>query len=330
MTEKNGIGSIILARGGLRATVLAMGASLFDLSVTVKGKPRRVILQLPSMEDYRDNPNYLGVIAGRCANRIRGGDALIGGQRFQLDRNERDKTHLHGGAKGFSRQVWTVCDQGDDRAELSLQSPSGDMGYPGTVTARCRYEALDGLVLRITLEAETDAETLVNLAAHGYFNLLPGSSVLDHRLEIAAESYTPVDQDLIPDGRILPVAGTAFDFRQARTIGAGRDGSPQGYDHNFVLARAPHREARRAARLIAPDESLALEIRTTEPGLQFYDGQMLSAPEGDRRGEMVRFGGVCLEPQRFPDAVHHKDFAQSVLRPGETYRQVTEYHFTPA
>lgn len=325
MTER--IEVVAIERGGLSAQVLSAGASLFDLSVKMGGGKRRVILQLPSIEDYRDNPNYLGVIAGRCANRIRAGQCRIGGREVQLDLNERGKTHLHGGSQGFSRRNWLVGTRTPDRVELSLVSPDGDMGYPGTVTARCRYEALDGLALRITLEAETDAETLVNLAAHGYFNLLPGSSVLDHRLEIAAEHYTPVDADLIPDGRIVPVAGTAFDFRTARAIGAGRQGSAQGYDHNFVLAREPSAAPRHAVELAAPDGSIATEIRTTEPGLQFYDGQMLGPPPGDARGEMVRFGGLCLEPQRFPDAVHHGNFAQSLLRPGETYRQVTEYRF---
>jgi aldose 1-epimerase len=324
------IDTITLERGGLKVTVLSMGASLFDLSLDLPSGQRRVILQLPGPEDYRTNRHYLGVIAGRCANRIRGGDAVIGGRHFQLDRNEKGKTHLHGGTLGFSRRNWNVSRQDDASVELTLESPDGDMGYPGTVRAQCRYDILDGQRLRITLSAVSDADTLVNLAAHGYFNLEPGSSILDHHLKIAADAYTPVDHDLIPDGRIAPVDGTAFDFRSAKAIGSERSGSPQGYDHSFVWARAPRSGPVHAATLIAPDGSLAMEIHTTEPGLQFYDGQMLTPDPSDARGELRLFGACCLEPQRFPDAVHHPDFASSVLRAGETYRQVTEYRFRAA
>ncbi len=323
--DQSDISEIRLKRGGLSASVLTMGASLFDLSVAMPEGNRRVILQLPSPEDYRRNPHYLGVIAGRCANRIQDGRCTIGGKDHQLDRNERGVTHLHGGSVGFSRRNWNVAGQGSDWVVLRLVSPDGDMGYPGAVRASCRYELLDNLSLRITLEARTDAETLVNMAAHGYFNLLPGSSILDHKLEIEADAYTPVDSGLIPDGRILPVEGTAFDFRRLHAIGSLRSGTPQGYDHNFVLAREPRAEPVHAATLLAPDGSLAMTVWSTEPGLQMYDGQMLGADASDTRGELVRFGGLCLEPQRFPDAIHHPGFAQSLLQPDKAYLQVTEY-----
>jgi aldose 1-epimerase len=316
-----------ISAGRLSAQVLSMGASLMNLSVVMPEGPRPVILSLGSPEAYATNPNYLGAIAGRCANRIRGGECVIDGHAIQLDRNEDAKTHLHGGSTGFSRKNWTMLRHAGNAVELRLKSPDGDQGYPGNMEATCLYEAIADARLRITLSAHADATTLANLAAHAYFNLLPGSSVLDHMLQIHAKHYTPVDELLIPDGRVLPVAGTCFDFTAPNRIGARRAESAIGYDHNLVLASAPRPEPQLAAVLASPAGDLAMEIRTTEPGIQLYDGQKLSASPGATGMGLHPFGGCCLEPQRFPDAIHHQGFATALLPAGALYRQVTEYSF---
>ncbi len=297
------------------------------LSIEMQEGWRPVILSLRNPQAYATNPHYLGVIAGRCANRIRGGDCVIDGHAHQLDLNENGVTHLHGGGMGFSRKHWTIARRTASTVELSLQSPDGDQGYPGNLDVTCLYEAFPDARLRITLSAKADAKTLVNLATHAYFNLLPGSSVLDHKLQVQAAHYSPVDGQLIPNGQLLPVSGSCFDFTQLVRIGARKKESSIAYDHNLVLAPAPRSEPELAATLVSPNGDLMMDIKTTEPGLQFYDGHKLSADDGGLRSQVRPFGGCCLEPQRFPDAIHHPHFASAVLPAGSTYRQVTEYRF---
>jgi aldose 1-epimerase len=321
------IGEARISHQNLRASILTIGASLCDLTVAMPAGPRRVILRHASPETYLDNPHYLGAIAGRCANRIRDGQCRIGDREYQLDRNENHTTHLHGGGNGFSRKSWSIESHTDRAVVLSLQSEDGDQGYPGNASVSCTYEILPGARLRLTLRAMSDADTLMNLAGHGYFNLQPGTAILDHSLRINADYYTPVDPALIPDGRILAVEGTCFDFRVPGRIGERRGQSPLGFDHNFVLAAAPRRKPRLAATLVSPSQDLSMHVLTTEPGLQFYDGQKLSPDPGEPAGDLRPFAACCLEPQRHPDAVHHPHFAQALLQANREYLQVTEYHF---
>lgn len=312
--------------GGITAGVISFGATLTELKVPGRDGPVNVVLGFDDLSAYRTHGAFFGAIAGRCANRIAGGRAHVGGRDYQLDLNEHGRTHLHGGTEGFGVRDWTVERHSADCVLLSLVSPDGDQGYPGEVHASCFYRVEPGR-LAIELEARTDRETLVNLAAHAYFNLDGGGSALDHRLRIAADAYTPVDADNIPTGEIRAVADSRFDFRRLRPV--CREGAPyEGYDHNFVLARQAREAPAFAARLEAARSGIAMDVLTTEPGLQFYDGGNLPVRErlhGDVQG--VRHGGLCLEPQRFPDAVNHPGFADAVLRPGETYRQITEYRF---
>jgi aldose 1-epimerase len=317
-----------ISAGRLSARILNFGATLMELAVAMPGGVRPVTLSLGTPEAYVHNPHYLGVIAGRCANRIRGGECVIDGRVHQLDRNENGRTHLHGGEAGFSRRYWTVEDTSPTVVELNLRSKDGDQGYPGNVEVTCRYEIIPDNTLRITLTGRTDATTLLGLAAHSYFNLEPGTSLLDHTLQIQASHYTPVDADLIPDGRILAVDGSCFDFRTPIAIGSRRAESRTGYDHNMVLAAAPRIAPQLAVTLGSPSGDLTMNIVTTEPGLQFYDGQKLSGGPEHAMAHLRPFAGGCFEPQRYPDAVHHQGFASPVLRVGEVYRQVTEYRFT--
>ncbi|MEJ6782442.1 aldose epimerase family protein [Aminobacter sp. Piv2-1] len=328
MPDGSVVEAISIAADGIAANILTFGATLADLVVATPDGPRSVVLGFDSLDGYLAHGAFFGAIAGRCANRIAGGRFTLDGVEHQLDLNEAGRSHLHGGADGFFRRNWTVVDASDNSVLLGLASPDGDQGYPGKVIATCRY-SVDESRLRIALGARSDAPTLVNLATHAYFNLDGGGAILDHRLKIAAEAYTPVDSQNTPTGDVLAVDETPFDFRELRPVRNGPDGAHAAYDHNFVLAMQPAPEPWHAARLEGQRSGIRLDLWTTEPGLQFYDGGFLPVAPPLRGGiEGVRHGGLCLEPQRFPDAANHPHFPSAVLRPGEIYSQVTEYRFS--
>ncbi len=314
-----------IAGGGLEVAVLSYGAVIRDLRYQTAQGSRSVVLGYSRLSEYVTSSPYFGAIVGRCANRIAGGAFMLEGRRIALDRNEGGRTHLHGGAGGFSARVWEVVAAEPDAVTLQLVAADGDQGYPGTVTVRCRYAVRGPGRLTIELSAVTETPTIVNLAAHSYFDLDRGDSILDHRLMVPADAVTAVDRTLIPTGVLAPVAGTSLDFRAPRPI---REAGGS-LDLNYVLAVAPVAEPRLVARLEGPRSGLVLEVHSTEPGLQVYDGNVLagSVPLADGRLPR-RNGGVCLEPQRFPDAVHHPQFPSVLLRPGETYVQRTEYRLT--
>lgn len=318
---------LTIAAGAYQAKILALGASIADLTAPVAGQPRSVVLGLANLSDYVEQGRHMGAVAGRCANRIADGKFQLDGKAYQLPLNERGVTHLHGGMMGFGRRVWTVEAVSGASVTLSILSPDGDEGYPGTVRARCSYAIDASGTLTINLSAATDAPTLVNLATHSYFNLAGSDTILDHRLTIAADRYTPVNARLIPTGESLPVEQSGYDFRKASGIGEQLAKTPNGFDHNYVVAMTPSRDPRFMARLAAPSGELAMEVWSTEPGLQFYDGQHLPDTDAFRGRRGAKHAGCCLEPQRFPDGINQPGFPSVVLRPGEMYRQVTEYRF---
>jgi aldose 1-epimerase len=213
---------------------------------------------------------------------------------------------------------------------LAISAEDGEEGYPGQVDAVCRYTVEPPATIRTEFEATADAPTIVNLAQHSYFNLSGDDTILDHRVMIRADGYTPFDQDKIPTGEILPVAGTLFDFRELRPIRRTNGASRFEYDINYVVAAARAAEPRPVARLESPRGDVALDVSSTEPGLQFYDGCMMKeipVPGLDGR----RYGlnaGCCFEPQVFPDSPNHPGFPSAILRPGETYRQTTLFAFS--
>jgi aldose 1-epimerase len=316
---------------GTEASVITYGAILRDLAVPVAGTRRRVVLGYRSLHGYVESGAYLGATVGRCINRVASGFTLDG-RRYTVLINESDHVSLHGGPAGFSRRVWRLIGATDNSATLELVSPDGDAGYPGTLTARCTYALSDPGTLGIELIATADAPTVANLGHHSYFTLQAGSDVRDHRLMIAADFYTPVDRFLIPTGEICGVAGTAYDFRALRPIRAEHG---PGYDVNFVLNQgwlpeAVAEELPVAARLVSPSGDLAMDLSTTEPGLQFYDGAGIPPSSEAYEGEPhLPYRGLCLEPQRFPDSINRPHFSPVVLRPGETYRQLTQFRFAP-
>lgn len=312
-----------IAAGDLEASIITYGASVRQLRFA----GRDMVLGLNSLDDYLKHASHMGAIAGRCANRIAGGACDIDGSSVQLTCNEGDN-HLHGGARGFGKRVWSL-EQHDKRSVLlKYVSEAGEEGYPGRVEVLCRYTLTGSGALRIKLTATTDAPTLVNLAHHSYFNLGDGADVLDHSVEIAADRYLPVDGQSIPTGEIRKVDWTPYDFREGRRIRRKASETDVIFDHNFCLADAPREEPEFAAGVDAPGEGVRMEVWTTEPGIQFYDGFKLNVPvdglEGRRYGAHA---GFCLEPQRWPDSINHASFAGALLKPGEAYTQVTEYRF---
>lgn len=296
-----------LSNGRLALKAMSYGCIVTELRLA---DGANVALGLPDLAAYVARNPYFGCVAGRCANRIANGRFTLDGRRVQLTLNNGPH-QLHGGVRGFDRRVWDAEADGT-RVRFSRVSPDGEEGYPGAVRASVEY-ALDGDVFRVEMTATADAPTLVNLAHHTYWNLAGGGTILDHRLTIDADAYTPVDATLIPTGELAPVAGTPFDFRRPKRIGDEIEKVPGGYDHNFAFKGFARLEA--AGR--------AMELRSSEPGLQLYTGNFLDGSTGH-----PKHGGLCLETQKFPDAINKPGWIAPVLRPGETYRHVIEHRFS--
>ena len=314
-----------ISGGGLVARIMSWGASVQDLRLEGHAPP--LVLGFESFDPYPTRGAHFGAIAGRYANRIAGGRFEIDGTVFELDQNFLGSHTLHGGAQGFSKRVWTIAEASDTRVTLTHRAAAGEMGFPGNLDASCVYEVAPNGRLVIELTATTDAPTLCNLAHHSYFNLEDGgrTDARGHLMQIESDAYLPVDDELIPTGVVEPVAGGAFDFRAARPILG--DGAHPGYDHNFCLgsARAP---LRRAATARGAKSGVAMEVWTTEPGVQFYDGVNLNPGAPGLEGIVYgAHSGFCLEPQIWPDAPNRPSFPQALLRPEERYAQRTEYRF---
>ncbi|MFI5015125.1 MAG: aldose epimerase family protein [Hyphomicrobiales bacterium] len=326
----------LATEAGAEARIMELGAVLRDLIVPLgDGGRQRVVLGFGALETYEGRSQYAGAIAGRCANRIAHGRFAIDGRSFQLPLNEGSRHSLHGGAIGFDRHAWSIVEHGADAVTLALVSPAGDQGYPGALRVWCRYALIEPATLTLDLTAITDEATVVNLAQHSYFNLDGSDDVRDHEMMVAADFYTPTDAELIPTGEILSVAGTPFDFRSARPIRHVPAGAstPFGYDMNFVLRRSSVErsgglELAQAATIRSRRNGLVLELWTTEPGLQVYDCHNMNLAARGHEGRHHGAGaGLALEAQLFPDSPNRAHFPSAVLRPGEIYRQRTEYRF---
>jgi aldose 1-epimerase len=317
----------IFSPGGAVANILNWGAIIQDLKVPLKdGTLQRVVLGFDDFASYPTRSPYFGALVGRYANRIANGRFRLNGKTIELDRNENGRQTLHGGSGGVSQKLWKIMDQTASSVTLAIHLPDGDQGFPGNMEAQCTYSFLDDAILRLEVEAASDATTVVSFAQHSYFNLDGSSDVRNHHLRIYSEKYTPVDANLIPTGHISHVMETPFDFRAERKI--GNEGG-NIYDHNFVLS-APLHNGLRPAALLTGSNGLSMRIHTSEPGLQFYDGALIPPLEGLDGRQYGAHSGVCLEAQRFPDSPNQPGFPSTVLIPGRTYRQITEFRFNTA
>jgi aldose 1-epimerase len=340
------VGLITLrSTSGLELDVTTYGGIVTRLLAPDRnGQLADVVLGHDTLEPYLAGTPYFGAIVGRYGNRIAGGRFALDGMEYTLAVND-GMHHLHGGERGFDKVVWDAepCSKGvaggsEAEVVLTFVSPDGDEGYPGALSVRVTYALTSDAALLIDYEARTDAPTVVNLTHHGYWNLAGHGTgdVLEHELSIAASRFTPVDETLIPTGELRPVESTPLDFRSPAAVGTRIDADDEqlrfggGYDHNFVLdgwkgdgALSP------AAVLRDPASGRTMEVLTTEPGLQFFSGNLPGWRAVGKGGAVYGHRtGLCLETQHFPDSPNQTEFPSTVLRPGQTYRSTTVYRFS--
>jgi aldose 1-epimerase len=321
---------------GMVAKLMTLGATLVELHVPDKsGQLADVVLGFDDVVGYQSDKNqYFGCTTGRVANRIAKGRFTLDGKEYKVAVNN-GPNHLHGGVKrSLDKVVWKAEPvKGANAVRFSYTSPDGEEGFPGNLAITVTYTLTDDGTLRIDYTATTDKATPVNLTNHSYFNLAGAGSgtALDHDLMIAADEYIPVDDTLIPTGKIAPVAGTPMDFTKPTRIGARVDAlvktPTMGYDHCYVL-RKRGAEPTLAAKLRDPKSGRVMTVLTTEPGVQLYTGNFLSGQKGKGGKTYNQRDAVCLETDHFPDSVNHPEFPSIILRPGQTYRQTCIYAFS--
>ena len=322
----------IKSSGGLKAEISNLGAKITKLLVANrKGEVKDIVLGFRTAEEWRTQETYFNAICGRVANRIKDGKFELDGKTYSLPVNNGPNS-LHGGMEGFNAKIWEVVEQSIYEIKLHYRSKDGEEGYPGNVDVWVTYTATKDNTLRIHYEAKTDAPTLVAMTNHAYFNLAgEGSGRIDgHILQVFAEKFTPFDENTCPTGEIKPVAGTPMDLRQPVRLGDKMKdpffATWRGIDNNWCLCDhdAP-KELRHAATLEA--DGRTMECWTTMKGLQVYTGNWIERHEGKSGTMYDEQHAVCLEAQNWPDSIHHDDFPDVVLRPGEKLDETTEYRF---
>lgn len=316
---------------GMIVKVLNYGGVITDIITKDKdGTPGNVVLSYDTLAGYLQTGNpYFGTLVGRYANRIAKATFRIDTATYQLAANNNGNS-LHGGQKGFDKVVWNVTPlQGDSSLLLEYQSKDGEEGYPGNLNVKVIYTLTSDNALKIEYVAETDKPTPVNLTNHTYFNLSAGKSanILDHELQLDAPGYTPVDDQLIPVGRIDSVKGTPMDFTTPQRIGSRIDSVKGGYDHNWVFSKEGG--LAKVGSLYDPVSGRVMTISTSEPGIQFYTGNFLDGSlQFTRNGAVYgKNAGLCLEAQHFPDSPNQPSFPNTILKPGGKYTQTTIYKF---
>ncbi len=318
----------------LTVTITNYGAHIVSVDAPDRnGKKADVVLGFKDLAGYMaDQKTYIGSVVGRYGNRIANGTFSLDGTTYHIPTNDHGNA-LHGGTVGFNQKVWSAHKTADG-VELTLVSPDGDMGFPGQLTAHVRY-TLSGKSLRIQYSATTTKATVLNLTNHSYFNLGGEGSgdVLNERVMLNADRYTPVNKTLIPTGQLAPVAGTPLDFRKPTPIGARiNDNNDQlkiagGYDHNFVL-NGGGGGLHLAAKVVDPASGRSLTVTTTEPGVQFYSGNFLDGSVTGASGVAYqKHAGFCLETQHFPDSPNQPNFPSTELKPGQTMHSETVFTF---
>ena len=324
---------------GTQVVVSNLGATIVSLlTADNRGQLDDVVLGYEDLSFYPRDDNYFGCVLGRFANRIANGQFRLGGSVYSLACNN-GPNHSHGGMEGFNRRLWQgniVEREKGPVLELSYVSPAGEEGYPGRLSITLTYSLSEDNEFTLSYRAVSDAETVVNLSHHIYFNLAgsSGRDILDHHVFLNADHYLPVNTDMIPSGELADVSGT-FDFRQARVLAeALAENHPQlaiaeGFDHNWVLKTTASSEQRLAARVYEPSSGRVMEVFTDQPGVQFYTGNHIAPTHPGRRGQHYSpRDGLCLETQHFPDSPNHAHFPSCTLQAGEIYESSTSYRFS--
>lgn len=320
---------------GSEAAITNYGGKVVSLLVPDKdGKLADVVLGFDNIDGYLNAKEpYFGALIGRYGNRIANGKFSLDGKEYTLATNN-GKNHLHGGTNGFNAVVWEAELIDKQTLVLTYTSKDGEEGYPGNLSVTVKYELTDSNELKITYDATTDKATPVNLTHHSFFNLAGegNGTINDHLLWIDADRYTPVNDGLIPTGKLANVAETPFDFRKSTPIGKRVNENHiqlqygVGYDHNFVLNKADG--VRKVAEVLEPMSGRVMEVWTDEPGLQFYGGNFLNGSDIGKCGKPYTFRtAFCLETQHFPDSPNQPEFPTTILKPGDTYRSVCIYKF---
>jgi aldose 1-epimerase len=321
---------------GMEVCITNYGGRIVSILVPDKnGTPTDVVLGYGNIKDYVESDGNFGALIGRYGNRIAQGKFTLNGTEYQLPRNNNGHC-LHGGPQGYHTRVWDAVQPDSRTLTLKYLSPDGDAGFPGNLDVTVTYSVTDDNALSILYEATTDRETVVNLTNHSYFNLSGtlGTQILDHLVMINADHYTPVDSLLIPTSEIAPVEGTPLDLRRPLPVGQ-RINEPfdqllkgRGYDHNWVL-NTKGDIGQLAAKVVSPGSGIALEVYTSEPGVQFYTGNFLDGTVVGKSNHVYPFrGALCLETQHYPDSPNQPGFPSTTLRPGEKYVSKCIYRFT--
>ena len=316
----------LISDDGLRAEILDYGVTIRSLTVPDRdGTPVDVVLGYDTLEEYVQNRGYVGATIGRFANRIGGASFSLNGETYTLAAND-GVNHLHGGEQGFDKRIW-AAEETETGIRFSLTSPDGEEGYPGTlqVTVTVSWK---GRGLELRYHAETDRDTILNLTNHSYFNLDGQGTVYDQLLQLGADSFCMGGPGCLPTGELLPVAGTAMDFRTERRIGDAVDsGEPcvklsGGYDSNFVLSSSPAAVAR------SEKTGIVMTVTTDQPGVQFYSANFLTLRTGKGGAQYGLRSAFCLETQHYPDCIHHPDWPTCILRAGESFDSFTCFEFS--
>ena len=311
---------------GMAVTVLDYGATIQSLVVPDRnGRPVDVVLGYDTAPEYEAHDGYLGATVGRVANRIGGAAFTLNGTTYRLAANDGEN-HLHGGLRGFDKYIWDMRTDGSSII-CSRLSPDGEEGYPGNLAVTVTITLTEDGALRIAYNADTDADTPINLTNHSYFNLDGSACVLAHRLQVFADRFCENDAGCLPTGRLLDVAGTPFDFRMEKAVGAdiGADDEQLrcggGYDHNFCLTGT------RAAILRSEASGIRMTVDTDRPGMQVYSGNCLTRRAGKGGRVMNRRDALCLETQLYPNALALSAFPSPILRAGRHLHSETVYSF---
>lgn len=327
-------------KNGLVSEITNFGGKVVSLWVPdCKGNLADIVLGFNSIDAYlKANEPYFGALIGRFGNRIAKGEFSLNAKKYKLATNNGPH-HLHGGSKGFNAVVWDAIQLDEQTLELSYWAKDGEEAYPGNLSVKVIYTLTDENELKIEYSAITDETTIVNLTHHSFFNLAGegNKSINNHVLLINANHFTPVDESLIPTGKLSTVENTPFDFRTAKPIQKDIETDDQqlkfgfGYDHNFVLDIPDSSKGKlnKAAEIYEPISRRKMEVWTTEPGLQFYGGNFLNGSDIGKIGKPYTFrSAFCLETQHFPDSPNQPDFPSTVLHSGELYHSITKYKFS--
>ncbi|WP_170785533.1 aldose epimerase family protein [Ruegeria lacuscaerulensis] len=319
--EANKRAVVQISNGTLTATLGSIGASLIDLRLD--GIDHPLVLGWKAPSEYLRNDPYLGCIVGRCANRISNGQYALNGKTYSVERNFLGKHCLHGGSKGAARQNWRRTNQTENAVSFELEIPEGDMGFGGALSVKAHYSITSPATLNLDIRAIATGDTICNFTPHWYFNLNGDGDIGDHLLRVRAQDYLPVDDELIPLGSVEPVRNTPYDFQTLRPVGDAP------LDHNFCIARDRIR-LKYIAQLHGLRSGVALDLHSTEPGLQIYSGDFLDsadlptvfgAPYSTR-------SGLALEPQGWPDAINNPSFPSVVFMDGQEYHHQSQYMFS--